>query len=68
MTTLSTPLQRRDLHNINVHYAAAMAGYCAMTHVASGRVCLLAHRHSGPCELRPFPAAALAPPPRTSSS
>jgi hypothetical protein len=68
MTTLSTRLQRRDLHNINVHYAAAMAGYCAMTHVASGRVCLLAHHHSGPCELRPNPAAALAAAPRTDSS
>jgi hypothetical protein len=63
MTTLSAPLQRRDLHNSNVHYAAAMAGHCAMTHVASGRVCLLPHRHPGPCELLRLPAPLAAPPP-----
>lgn len=62
MTTLSTAPQRRDLHNNNINYAAAMAGYCAVTHVATGRVCLLPHRHPGPCQLRlPGTAGAMDP-------
>jgi hypothetical protein len=43
--------RRRDLHNTSINVAAAIAGQCGFTHVASGRVCHLPHRHPGPCDL-----------------
>jgi hypothetical protein len=43
--------RRLDLHNITIDFAAASAGRCGFTHLASGRVCLLPHRHQGPCQL-----------------
>jgi hypothetical protein len=48
--------RRRDLHNTSINIAAALAGQCAFTHVATGRVCHLPHRHPGPCELRDLAA------------
>lgn len=54
--------RRLDLHNSNIDYTVALAGQCGFTHLDTGRVCHLLHRHPGPCELhRP----ALADPPRT---
>ena len=50
VTTLDVS-DRRDLHNSSVSFAAAVAGRCGFTHLASGRVCLLRHRHPGPCYL-----------------
>jgi hypothetical protein len=48
-----TDVQRRlDLHNISIDFAAASAGRCGFTHLDSGRVCLLPHRHLGPCQLQ----------------
>jgi hypothetical protein len=44
--------RRRDLHNTSINVAAAIAGQCGFTHVASGRVCHLPHGHPGPCDLR----------------
>jgi hypothetical protein len=43
--------RRRDLHNTGINAAAAIAGQCGFTHVASGRVCHLPQRHPGPCDL-----------------
>jgi hypothetical protein len=43
--------ERRDLHNINIDIAVASDGLCGFTHMASGRVCRMPHRHPGPCEL-----------------
>jgi hypothetical protein len=44
--------RRLDLHNVNTDFAAATAGRCGFTHLDSGRVCLLPHRHRGPCQLQ----------------
>ena len=43
--------RRLDLHNISIDFAAASAGRCGFTQLASGRVCLLPHRHHDPCQL-----------------
>ena len=48
-----TDVQRRlDLHNISIDFAAAGAGRCGFTHLDTGQVCLLPHRHCGPCQLQ----------------
>jgi hypothetical protein len=48
-----TDVQRRlDLHNIGIDFAAASAGRCGFTHLDTGRVCLLPHRHLDPCQLQ----------------
>jgi hypothetical protein len=48
-----TDVQRRlDLHNISIDFAAARAGRCGFTHLDTGRICLLPHRHRGPCQLQ----------------
>jgi hypothetical protein len=44
--------QRLDLHNISIDFAAASARRCGFTHLDSGRVCQLSHRHHGPCQLQ----------------
>jgi hypothetical protein len=46
---------RKDLHNSSVRYAAAVAGRCGFTHLASGRTCVLRYRHPGPCDLAIVP-------------
>jgi hypothetical protein len=48
-------LRRLDLHNINIDFAIASAGLCGFTHLDSGRVCLLPHRHHGLCKLQDRP-------------
>jgi hypothetical protein len=53
MQAISRQGQRRlDMHNTNIDFAAASAGRCGFTHLDSGRVCRLPHRHHGPCDLR----------------
>ena len=53
MQAISRQGQRRlDLHNTSIDFAAASAGQCGFTHLDSGRVCRLPHRHFGPCDLR----------------
>jgi hypothetical protein len=53
-----TEVRRRlDLHNISIDFAAARAGRCGFTHLDSGRVCQLPHRHHGPCQLQDPPSA-----------
>jgi hypothetical protein len=48
-----TDVQRRlDLHDISIDFSAASAGRCGFTHLDTGRVCLLPHRHRGPCQLQ----------------
>ena len=37
--------RRLDFHNVSIDFAAASAGRCGFTHLASGQVCLLPHRH-----------------------
>ena len=41
---------RLDLHKISIDFAAA-SGLCGFTHLDSGRVCRLPHRHHGPCHM-----------------
>ena len=41
---------RREIHNSEIHTTAAAARRCGMTHLASGRVCLLPERHPGACD------------------
>jgi hypothetical protein len=52
MDDLKISRERLDLHNGNIDFHAALAGRCGFTHLDSGRVCRLPHRHSGPCQLR----------------
>ena len=40
-----TDTPRLDIHNAQVNTAAAMRHLCGMTHLASGRLCLLPERH-----------------------
>jgi hypothetical protein len=47
--------RRLDLHNISIDFAAASAGLCGFTHLDSGRVCHLPHRHHGRCQLQDRP-------------
>jgi hypothetical protein len=42
--------RRLDFHNVSIDFAAASAGRCGFTHLARGQVCLLPHRHQGPCQ------------------
>jgi hypothetical protein len=44
--------QRLDLHNASIDFAAATAGQCGFTHLPSGGICRLPHRHIGPCQLK----------------
>jgi hypothetical protein len=41
---------RDESHNTQINTTAAQAHRCGMTHLATGRVCLLPERHSGSCE------------------
>lgn len=37
-------------HNSEINTTAAIAHRCGMTHLASGRLCLLPERHTGSCD------------------
>lgn len=43
---------REESHNTQINTAAAQAHRCGMTHLASGRICLLPERHSGSCDFQ----------------
>jgi hypothetical protein len=49
MISCTRALERRDLHNASIDFQAALAGYCAFTHLASGRVCRLPYGHVDSC-------------------
>ena len=52
MDDLKVSRERLDLHNSNIDFHAALAGQCGFTHLDTGRVCRLPHRHPGPCQLQ----------------
>ena len=52
MDDLKVSRERLDLHNSNIDFQAAIAGRCGFTHLDTGRVCRLPHRHQGPCQLQ----------------
>jgi hypothetical protein len=41
---------RDESHNTQINTAAAQDHRCGMTHLASGRICLLPERHPGSCD------------------
>ncbi|HEX8305574.1 MAG TPA: hypothetical protein VF612_11910 [Jatrophihabitans sp.] len=41
---------RDESHNTQINTVAAQAHRCGMTHLATGRICLLPERHSGSCD------------------
>jgi hypothetical protein len=53
---------RVEGHNSEINTAAARAHRCGMTHLATGRLCLLPERHSGSCDFQQHadPQAAIA--------
>jgi hypothetical protein len=46
----SAKADRLEVHNASTDESLAGAGACAQIHLATGRVCTLAHNHSGSCE------------------
>jgi len=51
-------VDRPDVHNPEVDERLAGLGACAQVHLPSGRVCVLGHRHGGPCTFVPAQEAA----------
>jgi hypothetical protein len=49
MISFTRARARRDLHNASINSEAALAGYCAFTHLASGRVCRFPYGHVDSC-------------------
>jgi hypothetical protein len=49
--------ERLDLHNVAVDEVLAADGRCATLDLHSGRICVLAFRHVGPCLFVPRDAA-----------
>jgi len=41
---------RDEVHNSEINTLAAQAHRCGMTHLATGRICLLPERHRGSCD------------------
>lgn len=41
-----------SVHNSESNSAASDADLCGMTHLSSGRLCLLPKRHAGGCDFR----------------
>ena len=58
MDDLTAVSRRLDLHNVSINFAVARAGRCGFTHLDSGRICQLPHRHPGACRLQDPRAAA----------
>ena len=52
MEVRNSSRKRLDLHNSNIDFNAANAGRCGFTHLQTGRVCQLPHRHLSPCQLQ----------------
>ena len=53
MSTASHDYETNASHNSETHTAASNAALCGMTHLPSGRLCLLPKRHPGGCDFRP---------------
>ena len=54
MTRPAAVLQARaDAHNASVNLPMAVAGFCGMTHLSTGRICVLPARHGGSCAFCP---------------
>lgn len=51
-TTNEQDLTRPEIHNSEINTVAAVAQRCGMTHLSSGRICLLPARHRGACEFQ----------------
>ncbi|HVX45168.1 MAG TPA: hypothetical protein VHC49_14865 [Mycobacteriales bacterium] len=50
MRTLIDPVRERlEVHNSHCCEEVARTGLCGFVHMASGRVCKLPERHTGPC-------------------
>jgi hypothetical protein len=52
---MSTPSKHTDTnasHNSETNTAASVADLCGMTHLPTGRVCLLPKGHAGGCDFR----------------
>jgi hypothetical protein len=50
MRTLIDPLRERlEVHNSHCCEEVARSGLCGFVHMASGRICKLPERHTGPC-------------------
>ena len=43
---------RAESHNSQINTTAAQAHRCGMTHLATGRICLLPERHPGACDFQ----------------
>jgi hypothetical protein len=48
-TDSQAAVSRRDVHNSNIDFEAAMVGRCGFRNLARGRVCLLAYAHREGC-------------------
>jgi hypothetical protein len=44
------PRPRLELHNHQIDESVAESHRCGMTHLPTGRVCLLPERHAGGCQ------------------
>jgi len=53
MSTASHDYETNASHNSETNTAASNAALCGMTHLPSGRLCLLPKRHPGGCDFRP---------------
>jgi hypothetical protein len=56
----SGSLQRLDRHNPEIDDDAAEAGLCGMTHLPTGRRCLLPLHHVGSCVFQDATVSAIA--------
>jgi hypothetical protein len=46
----AVPRPRLELHNHQIDESVAASHRCGMTHLPTGRVCLLPERHPGGCQ------------------
>jgi hypothetical protein len=53
MSTPSNHVETNASHNSETNSAASDADLCGMTHLPSGRLCLLPKGHPGGCDFRP---------------
>jgi len=52
------PRPRLELHNLHIDQTVAATHLCGMTHLPTGRVCLLPERHNGGCQFTERPSRA----------
>jgi hypothetical protein len=53
MSTPSNHAETNASHNSETNTDASVAELCGMTHLPSGRLCLLPKGHAGGCDFRP---------------